>query len=114
MRSLLLLVATASTLFATGCTIQQRSPIREVAYDFSDYAYYDRPYAQSPEYQRNHSDGPMNAPAQGAVEGGSIGQAAPGSRGTGQAGSIQGAVRPHGLEAGGPVAAGNLCGIPAR
>ena len=61
MRSLLLIVATAASLFATGCTIQQRSPIREVAYDFSDYAYYDRPYAPSPEYQTNHG-----APIQGA------------------------------------------------
>ena len=110
MRSILLIVATASTLFGTGCTIQQRSPIREVAYDFSDYAYYDRPYAQSPEYQRSHSDGPMNAPIQGAVEGASTGQAAPVGRGAVQ----PGAVRPQSLDAGAPVAAGNLCGIPAR
>ncbi len=110
MRSIVLIVATASTLFATGCTIQQRSPIREVAYDFSDYAYYDRPYAQSPEYQRSHSDGPMNAPTQGAVEGTSMGQAPPAARGAGQ----QGAVRSQKLDAGASVAAGNLCGIPAR
>lgn len=101
MRSLLLIVA--ASLFATGCTIQQRSPIREVAYDFSDYAYYDRPYAPSPEYQTNHG-----APIQRAHRG-----AVPAASGEGARGSVEaGGIRPSGLGAQAP--AGNLCGSPAR
>ena len=62
----------AASLLA-GCTIQQRMPVREVAYDFSDYAYYDRPYAESPEYRTDHSQpssvesAPATAPKADAI-----------------------------------------------
>ena len=103
MRSLLLIVATAASLLATGCTIQQRSPIREVAYDFSDYAYYDRPYAPSPEYQANHG-APIQRAHRGAVPAAS-----------GEAPRPEGRVAPASTEPrAAQVPAGNLCGSPAR
>lgn len=35
---------------ATGCAIHTQSPIKEIAYDFSDRDFYDRSYAPSPSY----------------------------------------------------------------
>lgn len=33
-----------------GCSIHTQAPIQQVAYDFSDHAYYDRDFAPSPNY----------------------------------------------------------------
>jgi hypothetical protein len=33
-----------------GCSVHSQAPIRQVAYDFSDHAYYDRDFAPSPNY----------------------------------------------------------------
>jgi hypothetical protein len=46
----LAMVWMASAL-GSGCAIHSQAPIREVAYDFSDFHFYDRAYAASPEYQ---------------------------------------------------------------
>jgi hypothetical protein len=37
-------------LLGTGCAIHTQSPIKEIAYDFSDRDFYDRAYAPSPKY----------------------------------------------------------------
>ena len=42
--------ASIAALFSIGCSIHAQAPIREVAYDYSDYAFYDRSYAPSPNY----------------------------------------------------------------
>lgn len=39
---------TTLALLSQACTIHTQSPVREVAYDFSDYYFYDRAYAPSP------------------------------------------------------------------
>ena len=46
-----LLLAAVSALSAVGCTIESQNMIPEVPYDFSDYAYYDKPFATSPNYR---------------------------------------------------------------
>jgi hypothetical protein len=46
----LLAVGAILCAFYFGCSIHQQSPIKEVAYDFSDYYTYDRGYATSPQY----------------------------------------------------------------
>jgi hypothetical protein len=33
-----------------GCSVHSQAPVRQVAYDFSDHAYYDRDFAPSPNY----------------------------------------------------------------
>jgi hypothetical protein len=44
-------VALAAALGALGgCAIHSQSPVKEVAYDFSDRDFYDRAYAPSPHY----------------------------------------------------------------
>jgi hypothetical protein len=40
----------AALALSAGCAIHTQGPVKEVAYDFSDYHYYDRNYAPSPEY----------------------------------------------------------------
>jgi hypothetical protein len=37
-----------------GCSVHSQAPIRQVAYDFSDHAYYDRDFAPSPNYADAH------------------------------------------------------------
>jgi len=56
----------AMTAVATGCAIQSQSPIKEVAYDFSDRDFYDRSYAPSPDYGPSHlgHGAPLKAPAE--------------------------------------------------
>lgn len=45
------IVGTAAMAAALlGCSVHTQSPVRYVAYDFSDHAYYDRGYAPSPSY----------------------------------------------------------------
>ena len=44
-----LVMALASVL--GGCAVHSQAPIKEVAYDFSDSAYYDRPFGTSPSYE---------------------------------------------------------------
>lgn len=43
----LLLVAATTT----GCAVHSQAPIKEVAYDFTDYGYYDRQFGVSPQYE---------------------------------------------------------------
>jgi hypothetical protein len=43
--------ALITAALGSGCAIHSQAPIREVAYDFSDFEFYDRAYAPSPEYQ---------------------------------------------------------------
>jgi len=47
-------VAAIATAAAAGCAIRTTAPIREVAYDFSDYDFYDRAYAPSPRYAETY------------------------------------------------------------
>lgn len=42
-----LLLAAATT----GCAVHSQAPIKEVAYDFTDYGYYDRQFGVSPQYE---------------------------------------------------------------
>ena len=45
-------VALAALAVASGgCAIHTQGPIKEVAYDFTDHAFYDRAYAVSPAYE---------------------------------------------------------------
>ena len=46
----LLLVAGVAAVCSVGCSIQMRNGVKEVPYDFSDYAYYDKPFSTSPSY----------------------------------------------------------------
>jgi hypothetical protein len=48
----LLLLSAVTAISALGCTIQSRNGIKEVPYDYSDYAYYDKPFATSPDYRQ--------------------------------------------------------------
>jgi hypothetical protein len=48
-----LIVAALSGL---GCAIHTQAPIKEVAYDFSDYYFYDRAYAPSPQYAQSYEE----------------------------------------------------------
>ena len=43
------LVLALASVFA-GCAVHSQAPIKEVAYDFSDYGSYDRPFGTSPSY----------------------------------------------------------------
>jgi len=47
----MVVVALAAAL--GGCAVHAQAPIKEVAYDFSDYGYYDRPFGASPSYPSN-------------------------------------------------------------
>jgi len=47
----LLVLAAVSVVACVGCTIESHSMVKEVAYDFSDYDYYDKPFAPSPNYR---------------------------------------------------------------
>ena len=47
----LLLLSIVTAVSALGCTIQTRNGVKEVPYDYSDYAYYDRPFNASPDYR---------------------------------------------------------------
>jgi hypothetical protein len=49
---------------ATGCAIHSQAPIKEVAYDFSDHAYYDRNYAPSPSYATQYQEYEVEVPVQ--------------------------------------------------
>lgn len=40
----------ALSVVLLGCSVRSQAPIRMVAYDFSDHAFYDRSYAPSPDY----------------------------------------------------------------
>lgn len=42
--------AAITALSSMGCSIHVQAPVREVAYDYSDYHFYDRNYAPSPNY----------------------------------------------------------------
>lgn len=129
MRTIVLFAALAMSL--AGCTIQQRSPVREVAYDFSDYDYYDRPYAQSPQYREPQRGLPEPAAAEAEAQpssgASSIGRTLPAPKAPSAAKPTVGRTMPakglvEGEEAPGanveagqaPLAAGNVCGIPAR
>jgi hypothetical protein len=52
-------------LAAMGCAIHTQSPIREIAYDFSDRDFYDRSYAPSPKYAEAEAayTAPLRTPA---------------------------------------------------
>ncbi len=47
----LLILAAVSVLGAVGCTIQTRDHANDPTFDFSDYDYYDKPFATSPDYR---------------------------------------------------------------
>ena len=51
-------IALAATI-GSGCAIHSQSPIKEVAYDFSDYDFYDRAYAASPDYASKYAEGEL-------------------------------------------------------
>ena len=42
------------TALGAGCAIHSQSPIKEIAYDFSDADFYDRAYAPSPQYAEGY------------------------------------------------------------
>ena len=48
--------AAMAALSGFGCAIHSQAPIKEVAYDFSDYHFYDRAYAPSPEYAQDYEE----------------------------------------------------------
>jgi hypothetical protein len=52
----LLLLSIVTAVSALGCTIQTRNGIKEVPYDYSDYAYYDKPFNASPNYQEARAE----------------------------------------------------------
>ncbi len=47
-------VALSMTAVGAGCAIHAQSPIKEIAYDFSDADFYDRAYAPSPQYAEGY------------------------------------------------------------
>jgi|RhiMetdeSRZDD1v2_1073273.scaffolds.fasta_scaffold1627063_1 hypothetical protein len=51
-----IVAALITAAIGTGCAIHSQAPIKEVAYDFSDFHYYDRSYAPSPEYEASSAD----------------------------------------------------------
>jgi hypothetical protein len=60
------LAAVVSAAVLGGCAIHSQSPIKEVAYDFSDRDFYDRAYAPSPQYTlRSGVEGGMPAAQSG-------------------------------------------------
>jgi hypothetical protein len=65
----------AASALATGCAIHTQAPVKEVPYDFSDAAFYDRAYATSPAYETADHDyapveaEPVFAPMSAEVEG---------------------------------------------
>ena len=52
---------------SSGCAIHTQSPIKEVAYDFSDADFYDRAYAPSPEYNDTYVEYDADANYKGAA-----------------------------------------------
>ena len=54
----LLLLSVVTAISALGCTIQTRNGVKEVPYDYSDYAYYDKPFATSPDYREAKAEMP--------------------------------------------------------
>lgn len=48
--------AAMAALSGLGCAIHTQAPIKEVAYDFSDYHFYDRAYAPSPDYAQSYEE----------------------------------------------------------
>ena len=49
-------VALSMMALGAGCAIHSQSPIKEIAYDFSDADFYDRSYAPSPEYAEGYEE----------------------------------------------------------
>ncbi len=62
-KMLTIAVVTAATTSITGCAIHSQSPIKEVAYDFSDADFYDKDYAPSPSYQGEYEEHEVLVPA---------------------------------------------------
>jgi hypothetical protein len=72
-KALMTMVLVGASALATGCAIHTQGPVKEVAYDFSDAALYDRAYAVSPQYEtRDHEyaivEGEAVAPVSAEVE----------------------------------------------
>lgn len=58
----LFVLAVVCLVSGVGCTIQTQSGVKAVPYDYSDYAYYDKPFGAAPTYQEVAAEQEASAP----------------------------------------------------
>jgi hypothetical protein len=66
-KALTILTLSVVGSMASGCAIHSQSPIKEVAYDFSDADFYDKDYAPSPNYEGEYQEFEVALPAPDAA-----------------------------------------------